>query len=483
MKKNFSFKIFLLLCAFSLSAAGVQAEKRKKSSKPAGRPSGQTSKKTKVALSDNELMERGYKFLQSGTPLLAAEELLKVENPSRVSLSAIQDLKKLAPATSAVWKLVQTPMSSAWAKKLGSDISAVVRVHQLSHIETAEQKKQVKQSLGSLKKNSEESILAQYNLALYEGRNNQLMSAFRRFELLKNMDQTVVDQDLIHLNIARLYFEQGDFESSKRTYDLIPKGSDYWLEALEEKAWAEFREKDYDRAESLLYSVLSPVFDGIVGSEPYFVSGYAKLKVCDYPGIFKTIHAFKSKFQKRLDHLSQLSEGIRTESAQQILTKMSSGTIDYKELGIHAVSLPRMIHRNTHLAKLMMNRSMISTELTKLKNQKTAQLASLEAEKAQGRGFDYLKKLAQNELDEAGKIINKLHILEAEAVQRMHINNKIADRDLKKMEVAGDELEFPVSDEVWVDELDNYHVSTRGCPQIEKKGSRTGSLLSGEKKL
>ena len=66
--------------------------------------------------------------------------------------------------------------------------------------------------------------------------------------------------------------------------------------------------------------------------------------------------------------------------------------------------------------------------------------------------------------------IQKLNVVEAEAIQRLYMDNDA----LKKMKGkpgkiarGKNELSFPVSDdnnEVWLDEVDNYHVRLNGCP-------------------
>lgn len=73
--------------------------------------------------------------------------------------------------------------------------------------------------------------------------------------------------------------------------------------------------------------------------------------------------------------------------------------------------------------------------------------------------------------------IQKLNIVEAEAIQRLYI-----DEDLKKsqpsppnIEKGDGQLSFPVvdNDEIWLDEVDNFKVRVSGCPQREKAQAST----------
>lgn len=85
-------------------------------------------------------------------------------------------------------------------------------------------------------------------------------------------------------------------------------------------------------------------------------------------------------------------------------------------------------------------------------------------------GFD---AQAATRVKAVSETIQKLNIVEAEAIQRLYM-----DEDLKKKRAAppkivkgSGQLSFPVtdSDEVWLDEVDNYHVRVSGCPQSFEK--------------
>jgi tetratricopeptide (TPR) repeat protein len=77
----------------------------------------------------------------------------------------------------------------------------------------------------------------------------------------------------------------------------------------------------------------------------------------------------------------------------------------------------------------------------------------------------------QARLKEAGETIQKLNIVEAEAIQRLYI-----EEDGKKhggapriAKVPG-QLSFPKAgdgEEVWADELEGYRVAVRGCPNVQ----------------
>jgi len=78
--------------------------------------------------------------------------------------------------------------------------------------------------------------------------------------------------------------------------------------------------------------------------------------------------------------------------------------------------------------------------------------------------------LAKQELNDVSKIIQKMHIVEAEIIQQIHLSEKnVSVKPAKQPLVkSADKLQFPVTTEVWMDELDNYEVNINNCPW--KKG-------------
>lgn len=78
---------------------------------------------------------------------------------------------------------------------------------------------------------------------------------------------------------------------------------------------------------------------------------------------------------------------------------------------------------------------------------------------------------AQHRLAETRETIQKLNLLEAEAIQRLYIDEsgKRLPGSPPKIVKEADQLSFPMdpetdAKEVWVDEVDDYRVSVKGCP-------------------
>jgi hypothetical protein len=70
-------------------------------------------------------------------------------------------------------------------------------------------------------------------------------------------------------------------------------------------------------------------------------------------------------------------------------------------------------------------------------------------------------------LKEIGETVQKLNLVEAETIQRLYVdeNGKKRGGSVSKIERSSDELSFPATDddEFWLDEVDAYKVSLKGC--------------------
>jgi hypothetical protein len=78
--------------------------------------------------------------------------------------------------------------------------------------------------------------------------------------------------------------------------------------------------------------------------------------------------------------------------------------------------------------------------------------------------------LVRGRLKEAGETIQKLNLVEAEAIQRLYIDvsGKRHAGSAPKIGVSGaNQLQFPEveGDEVWLDEVDDFRVTVKGCPK------------------
>jgi hypothetical protein len=252
------------------------------------------------------------------------------------------------------------------------------------------------------------------------------------------------------LREARLAFEKKDYRRSINLYLKIPTASDYWSESLEERAWALVHVNEHDQALSLVKTLTSPPLKSEIGGEPYLLSGIVQLRLCNYDELFHVMKQFKIDIQPRYEALDILAKSGHSPAAEKFLSRSRmSGVMSRQTAGEDLASLPRLVYRDSEL------RSAFNTWLRAGNEQSRATIRSR------------LKALAERDRKDIGEVLRKFHLMEVEAVSRMYSKVHLADAKLPSTKVRRDSntLVFPDDvDDVWLDELNNYHVEANGCP-------------------
>lgn len=267
---------------------------------------------------------------------------------------------------------------------------------------------------------------SQWKSALALAQKNKNREAYAAFEKILKANDDDVLRDEILMNMARIKYQDGKLEDSIKLYSQVSKDSDFWLESIEEKAWAFLRQEKFEKALASYHTLTTPAFAAQVGPEAYLIGAYAALKVCDYKSIFDIFKEFKTKYKSFGTELEQLANTGTSPAVVRALAKIKSDSeTSWADLGPDALKLPRYFNRDYK----------------------------------QG-----VKHLAKRDADALSKIVQKLHIIEVEAIQRMNLSQTKVGRIVResKADVA-DAIEFPKEEEVWLDEVEHYHVSAKGC--------------------
>jgi hypothetical protein len=86
-------------------------------------------------------------------------------------------------------------------------------------------------------------------------------------------------------------------------------------------------------------------------------------------------------------------------------------------------------------------------------------------------------------LKEIGNTVQKLNLVEAETIQRLYLdeNGKKRSGSVPKISKASDQLSFPTLDdeELWMDELEGFKVTTKGCLEIDDNLGVAKSVAQG----
>lgn len=248
------------------------------------------------------------------------------------------------------------------------------------------------------------------------------------------------------MNKARELYAKGKLDAAVDIYSKIQPSSDFWLEALEERAWARTRQGKFEDALADLQSITSPVWAPQVGPETYMLSTFVSLKICAYKDVVKKIDIFKKRMLPRVDALQSTIDQPMSEETWAMLSKLKKSNLTMSDLGQQTEKYPRYFYRDIELLSLVKQGS---------------------REKAQAR----LKALAKQDLAEIETNLKKMKIIDIELIQNVLTMDKDQSTKSKDLKFSGVDknknMTFPVRDhdeEVWVDEVGHFEVKAQNCP-------------------
>lgn len=312
-----------------------------------------------------------------------------------------------------------------------------------------------------------------FKSALKNNKSQDLLNLLDMKALEKQALTSSVENNKEKLEQARKLFAKKQFAEAMALYNQIPKGTDYWFNAVEEKGWTYFRQDDSEKALAQSKTLLSPQFSEVVNSEAYFLQSLTQLKICDYKGIFATHQMFKEKQKNRIVDVQNLAKSGMNEAYAKVINTTDQFPLLAKDLGDSFLHMPVLYYKDLEVQSALLKFKVSQKALDILKAQESG-FAKLQSTltKLNQDSFAKLKsrmmELASDETKENTKIVQKLNLIEVEAIQRIHTDMSLNDELYKKgkfKETDEDKLVFMDDGRPWIDELDKYEVTAKSCPQ------------------
>jgi hypothetical protein len=415
-----------------------------------------------------------YLLYQNGLPYFALDMVTTRTSPNQIDTSMLKLWDKEFKASSLIQK-GHIATRGGWRSVVNNE-PVTIKIRNKKDIQNAFARAQ---RVSREQINHKARIL--WQIATLAPLVNEADSALKAIKELQSMSQTIIGQDQLLSAKARAQYQKNDTAGALESYAQIPKSSMLWLESVEERAWAHLRRDDFDKALGEATTLLSPALAPLVGPESYFLTNLLALKACDYPRIFKNSDSFKKRHRARLVELQNLSNTGANKNLSTILTKFEQNGVTLEAIGSMVESLPRSTFRDQKFLMYMNSRQEILAELERAGNssslgENTLLAQTMSASRSKADSYKQLavrrlRTLAAIELKEYRTILNKMHIVEAEVIQRLHVDDRLKGErsKLAKVEETGDVLIFPYnSDEVWFDELDNYKARVKDCPTLKE---------------
>lgn len=411
-----------------------------------------------------------YVLVQAGLPLVGLQNLVRETEAQSLNAS----LMELWQPTLNVYSAQLPPgleINASWKRLFSSRELTITKASQIPVL--------LKQASNMSNKNLEKARLL-WKLSTLAPQWNDTSNALKALTMLKNMKQSLIGDDQIELATARVLYQKADVKGSIEHYLNVPKSSEFWIEALEERAWAHLRLNEHDEAVSDITTLLSEPFAPITGPETYFLSELSSLKVCDYPKILRTSNLFKKRHKERLTEIQTLAKTGTNKGVEGLFAGFDKYGYNVRGAGPNIQWMPRAFMRDRTFSSNMQFRLELMKEAKVAQDLNMPELVAnnqVLADQAKVNAASRLQKLAQIDTEEYRITINKLHIVEAEVIQRLYVDERLKGKraDVAEAKTERNTMSFPYSDkEVWMDELDHYHSTVKDCPALPS--TKTGSL-------
>lgn len=147
----------------------------------------------------------------------------------------------------------------------------------------------------------------------------QLPEALKRFQELVDLRSeksvTDINRNAGLMAIARLLYQQKNWEGAIDYYRQIPKDTEFWHDVIFEQSWAHLRAAQFRSVLSTLHSLHSPFYEDYYIPESVLLRSFVYLFICQYDEMEKTLEFFDKTYkpvQQALDQTLKSGSDART---------------------------------------------------------------------------------------------------------------------------------------------------------------------------
>lgn len=156
----------------------------------------------------------------------------------------------------------------------------------------------------------------------------QLDDALRAFSTLKDARENSGVTDLNRVSallaIARIYYQNKDWERAIEAYRDIPRDTMAWHESLFELSWAQMRGAKFRSVLSNFHTLHSPYYEDYYIPESLLLRGIVYLYICQYDEMIKTLDLFERIYNPISNQLkTYLSSRPRAQDYYEELKKIA----------------------------------------------------------------------------------------------------------------------------------------------------------------
>ncbi len=296
-----------------------------------------------------------------------------------------------------------------------------------------------------------------YQKALYQLDQNRLQESTALLEeLLSAPDAPEELKDEARITLARILYEQEQFETAYQVYQELKKPSVQQARYLLERAWNQYRLGNPEKAMGLLYAFEAPLFWRHFTPEYFILKSFIYKDVCHYRQALAVVEEFKDRYQRSLEAIYRRRD--IAENRSLLLVMMEKRKI--KRL-------------YEFLETLEAERTTIARVPDEGLRQHLAKIYRLQIEQTSTQ----LKELVESEYERLASDLlryeEEAHLLEYEIGLDMYQRASDYHYDGKQQTVDGEPKKsvvvFPFQGEFWNDELKDYQVKLENkCESLEE---------------
>ncbi len=110
-------------------------------------------------------------------------------------------------------------------------------------------------------------------------------------------------KSIVGLTLARLYFQQAQYQDAFSVFLKVDKRHALWMQAMIEQAWAQILSHDYEGAAGNMFSLHTAFFKSLFAPESYVVRSVGYLNLCQYGDAARVIYDLKKRYSPILKEL------------------------------------------------------------------------------------------------------------------------------------------------------------------------------------
>jgi tetratricopeptide (TPR) repeat protein len=149
-----------------------------------------------------------------------------------------------------------------------------------------------------------EEILAQHATVVEESRKPAAQSIQRHSLQVQHLGRTRLIDD-VRWMLARLLYEQGEYEQALTHYQRIETPVTEQATFLLEQAWNVYQKGDVQKAMGFLYAFEAPSFKRFFSPEFYLLKSLIYKDVCHYDSALSVVDAFQARYGQALNAIYQ----------------------------------------------------------------------------------------------------------------------------------------------------------------------------------